>query len=349
MKIIHPHYVYKITNNNPTDSRKYYIGVRSVNNCSPEEDTNYWGSSKYLSAAINEIGLEHFSKEILSTWKTREEAVREEIHLHDMYEVGKNIEFYNKSKQTATGFDTAETSHEVTTETALKISQSNRGFTNRQDINTGKIIKVTLEEANNNKDLITLNRKMVVVFDKSLNKNRHVTIDEFKSNKNLIHINKGKVTALDLEDNIIKSISCEEYHKFKNIRYIMPTTKRTKTFGKGLVSVRNIITNECKKISKNEINPDIHAGINSKIIKIFNAENELVFTCYGNFDRFCIEKNLPCWTFKRSFKTAGKPIMTDLTKKDLTIFGRKDQLIYKGWYALVEKPNSSINDASTYD
>ena len=33
------HYVYKITNTNPTDERKYYIGIRS-SIVKPEEDTN---------------------------------------------------------------------------------------------------------------------------------------------------------------------------------------------------------------------------------------------------------------------------------------------------------------------
>lgn len=100
------HYVYKIINNNPSDERQYYIGVRTAKGCTPDKDTEYWGSSKYLKESINEIGLENFSKEILSIWNTREEAVAEEIRLHTQFDVSKNPEFYNKSKQTTTGFDT---------------------------------------------------------------------------------------------------------------------------------------------------------------------------------------------------------------------------------------------------
>lgn len=49
------HYVYKITNNSPTDERKYYIGVRS-SKVKPELDINYNSSSKYLKQALKEIG-----------------------------------------------------------------------------------------------------------------------------------------------------------------------------------------------------------------------------------------------------------------------------------------------------
>jgi len=62
-----------------------------------------------LKAAIREIGHNNFKKEILSTWKTRELAVIEEIRLHDKFDVAKNPLFYNKSKQTNTGFDTTGT------------------------------------------------------------------------------------------------------------------------------------------------------------------------------------------------------------------------------------------------
>lgn len=109
------HYVYKIINNNPTDERKYYIGVRTAKGCTPNEDTKYWGSSKYLKAAIDEIGLENFSKEILSTWETRKEAISEEIRLHEELDIVKNKEYYNKSKSKSTGFSCVTVENHFTT------------------------------------------------------------------------------------------------------------------------------------------------------------------------------------------------------------------------------------------
>ncbi len=99
------HYVYQITNNNPTDLRKFYIGVRS-SNVSPEMDVDYMSSSVILRECI-QLSPESFSKTILSTWKTREEALLEEIRLHNLYNVSKNEEYYNLVKQTVTKFDSS--------------------------------------------------------------------------------------------------------------------------------------------------------------------------------------------------------------------------------------------------
>ncbi len=97
------HYIYKITNLKPSDERLYYIGVKSSVN--PETD-NYMGTSKYLSEAMTKIGKRNFKKEILSIWDTRELALKEEIRLHNIYNVAVNNTFYNKAKQKTTGFDT---------------------------------------------------------------------------------------------------------------------------------------------------------------------------------------------------------------------------------------------------
>ena len=94
-------YTYLITN---TTNGLKYIGVRSCN-CLPENDS-YMGSSKYLKEAIKEDSLSNFTKEILSDYPTRKLAVTEEIHLHNLHDVAVNPEYYNKSKQTSTGFDT---------------------------------------------------------------------------------------------------------------------------------------------------------------------------------------------------------------------------------------------------
>lgn len=90
------HYTYKLTF---TDGRKY-IGVRS-SKCLPEEDFKYLGSSKHIK------DLEVLDKEIISTFKSRKEAVQHEIYLHDIYDVARSDEYLNKAKQTTTGFDTS--------------------------------------------------------------------------------------------------------------------------------------------------------------------------------------------------------------------------------------------------
>lgn len=113
-------YTYLITNVN---SNMKYIGVRSCN-YNPEED-EYWGSSKYIKEAIEKEGLNNFRKDILFEYSTRIDAISEEIRLHELYDVGRNPEFYNRCKQICTGWDVTGT--KLSKETRLKMSTHQKG------------------------------------------------------------------------------------------------------------------------------------------------------------------------------------------------------------------------------
>ena len=114
------HYTYEITNKK---SGNRYIGVRSCG-CNPYDDP-YMGSSKRLDEAIATKGIENFTKTILQTFDTREEAIQHEIDLHELYDVGVNPLFYNQAKQTSVGFDTAGT--QLSEETKRKMSEGHNG------------------------------------------------------------------------------------------------------------------------------------------------------------------------------------------------------------------------------
>jgi len=74
-----------------------YFGSRSCD-CLPEEDVNYFGSFTHKNFnPTHKIILK-------SDYETREEAVADEILLHEFYEVGKNPHFANKAKQTSKKF-----------------------------------------------------------------------------------------------------------------------------------------------------------------------------------------------------------------------------------------------------
>ena len=100
------HYVYTITDTKPSSSHYLYIGVRS-SDVSPYEDIRYMGSCKLLKEHIALGDIDDFIKEVISIWDSREEAVREEIRLHNKYDVGNNPAFYNRVKQTSTKFDSS--------------------------------------------------------------------------------------------------------------------------------------------------------------------------------------------------------------------------------------------------
>lgn len=103
------HYTYMITVQNPTDSRKFYIGVRTCK-VKPEDDL-YFGSCRPFRAWQKTHGVEGLSKQILAIWPDRASALSHEILLHDCFDVGRNEEFWNRAKQIAEGFDTTGTTH----------------------------------------------------------------------------------------------------------------------------------------------------------------------------------------------------------------------------------------------
>lgn len=92
------HYVYLLASRK---EEKYYIGVRTCKG-SIDKDT-YMGSSTCMTkedkAACNKL--------ILARFDTRAEAVQYEIDLHIRFNVVENPMFWNKAKQTSTGFDTS--------------------------------------------------------------------------------------------------------------------------------------------------------------------------------------------------------------------------------------------------
>ena len=100
------HYVYCITN---VILDKHYIGIRSCN-INPVDDLG----KKYFSSSTDKSFIEdqktnihNYAYEVIKIFKSRDDALLEEIRLHNLYDVGKNNNFYNKSKQTSVGFDTS--------------------------------------------------------------------------------------------------------------------------------------------------------------------------------------------------------------------------------------------------
>lgn len=126
------HYVYLLT-----DDKMNYIGARTCTG-RVDADSKYLGSSKHIPSEFKQ----RCNKIILARFKTRKEAIAYEIELHNKFDVANNEQFYNKAKQTSTGFDTTGTtlsnadkkkkseffkSLARTEEHNKKISESNKG------------------------------------------------------------------------------------------------------------------------------------------------------------------------------------------------------------------------------
>jgi len=110
------HYVYMLKHKY---INMYYIGVRSCL-CDIKHD-KYKGSS----SAMTKDDKDSCNKIILKKFGTRVEAVTYEIHLHNLFDVGCNPQFWNKSKQTSSGFDT--TGIRISEEHKKAVSIANAG------------------------------------------------------------------------------------------------------------------------------------------------------------------------------------------------------------------------------
>jgi sRNA-binding regulator protein Hfq len=112
------HYVYRISN---IKENKHYYGVRS-SSIEPKLDLGV----KYFSSSSDKEFINEqkenkykFKYKIIKTFETRKEAINLEIFLHNKFDVGCNVSFYNKSKQSGNKFDRSGISH--TNETKDKI------------------------------------------------------------------------------------------------------------------------------------------------------------------------------------------------------------------------------------
>lgn len=93
-----------------------------------------------------------------------------------------------------------------------------------------------------------------------------------------------------------------------------------------------IVTSESNtkrsKALKGRLNP-----LKSSRIEIFNELGDLQFVSESNFERFCIEKNLPFSTLKLSYQH-NKKIYQNITSGKKRSLLKKGFLKYQGWYAI---------------
>lgn len=119
------HYVYKISN---IIEDKHYIGVRSSRNPIKDLGIKYFSSSTDGDFMKEQQEFpERFEYKILEVFSTRNLAVAKEIELHDLYDVAVNESFYNRAKQTSSGFCRLGTTFNHTEETKEKLSLAKLG------------------------------------------------------------------------------------------------------------------------------------------------------------------------------------------------------------------------------
>jgi predicted GIY-YIG superfamily endonuclease len=113
------HYVYLLENK---VNGMYYIGVRSCKGTI--WDDAYMGSSKHMT----QEDKDNCNKIVLKRFDSRKDAVAYEVEMHDKFDVANNAMFYNKAKQTTTGFDTGGVKVEHSKEHKEYLSKARREY-----------------------------------------------------------------------------------------------------------------------------------------------------------------------------------------------------------------------------
>ncbi len=97
------HYVYRISN---IIANKHYYGTRSSQHPKLDLGIIYFSSSSDIMFIKEQKQTpENFKYKILKIFENREQAIEYEILLHNKFDVGANLNFYNRAKQTSIGFD----------------------------------------------------------------------------------------------------------------------------------------------------------------------------------------------------------------------------------------------------
>lgn len=328
------HYVYRIINLVPKDERKYYIGVRSCD-CFPEKDTNYMSSSKYLKESISEQGQDNFKKEILSIWGTREEANLEEVRLHEKFNVGLNLEYYNKAKSRGDGFCTIGQVTVIDTRDGLTKNVSKEEFSKFDyfkqctqgrvtviDTRDGLTKNVSKEEFDSCEYYNSIAKNTILVRNIMTGNLERIETHEFENSK---YEAFSKNTVL-VYDKVLKRntrVDKEIFLKNKEIRY--------KALSKGFITALDIRDMSTKRISIIDYYKfDYYKNINSQIVKIYDKNNKLLYTIIGDFNKQSNDLGLPTRSLITSYRNDGSKLYKTISNPNHKNYKFKD------WYAIKE-------------
>jgi hypothetical protein len=175
-----------------------YFGSRSCD-CLPEEDINYFGSFK-------DKNFKPTQKIILKDdYSTREEALRDEIMLHDYYDVVKNSHFANRAKQTSSGF--TQEGITISEETRKKLlgrpswCKGKKGIHTAKTLNKLRTMRLGKKLSEEVKDKMRHNAKSYWKGKKMPDEVRKKLSSSLKGNKNCL----GRVLSEETKEKISKA------------------------------------------------------------------------------------------------------------------------------------------------
>jgi len=287
------HYVYRI------HKKKHYYGSRTSKK-QPDQDLGilYFSSSSDVDFIKDQKTNQHnYKYVIVRCFDNRKDATEFEILLHNKFGVAKNINFYNKSEQTSTGFLYGMLGKKHP-ELSRKKSAKKASETMRKIMDNGLTIR---ENAIN---------KKVKTMKENINENGETAYNVCAQKGNITKQNTILENGLNIHQNAIE--------KWKET---LDNVKEGE-----LMSTRD----KLKQPKKDKTNYQKDADK----INIFDDKNNLVWKVNIPLKRFCEEYNLPYTAFYKSKKENVKLYENINNKQVISILKNKGYYKYKGWRAI---------------
>lgn len=327
------HYVYRITD---ITVNRHYIGSRSTDR-PPCNDIGkvYFSSSSDRSFIDDQKRYpERFRYKILAHFPNRKRAVTFEVKIHAKLDVARNPAFFNRARQTSTGFSTQGMitidGRIMTTEEYYKsgILHPRKNIALVTD-KSGEIFSTRTDDQRFSTGEIWSCSKGLVRAKRLDDTRTTVTVSEYYSG-NYTSSRSGRVAAIDSNNNR-KLIDRNEFYS-GNYRHV----------SQGQVTAIELQTGQSMSVTVEEFNKGGYQGINkgrvnglhnpnAKIINIFDAEGILRYSCHGNFKRVCMDQGLPFAALRQSYSNNGTPIFASKKTRSDAIKRGKSEFI--GWYA----------------
>lgn len=202
------HYVYEIHN---IKNDMKYIGVRSTDHLAGLDlGFEYFSSSsdkEFIQDQKN--NPDNYIYKVIEEFETRLEAAELEIELHDIFDVGVNPKFYNRSRATYTGFSMYGMKHSA--ETKKKISNAHKGNTYNLGRTLSEAHKLKLSNFNKGKTISEAHKIKIGIANKG---NRHSEASKNKMSESSTGKTLSDATKLKIS-NTNKGRKKSEAHKIK--------------------------------------------------------------------------------------------------------------------------------------
>ena len=283
------HYTYRITNNT---INKHYYGSRT-SKIHPKMDLGirYFSSSTYKNFIKDQKeNPQNYTYKVVYIFSTRKKAIFMEIKLHNKFNVGINESFYNKVKQSSTGFDTT------------GISSWNKGLSKDTNSTVNSIarkmknIAYNRDEKYYNKTSRDMTLDKNPMYNKKHTKESKLKIGLKSAEKFLYYTEEKRKTIKEKTHNSMTIVEKNGKTKMENSHLKQVNTSKTTIRENGLTIEQNSQLKRVETIKKNGSNIGVKNSMTKPIIIEDANGKEIGIMLITELYRWCKEFNV-CRTY----------------------------------------------------